>query len=328
MRFLVLGGTAWLSREIAVQAQEEGHDVVCAARGESGPVAEGAEWFQVDRDGPDALNELARQEWDSIIDVTRHPSHARAAVAALADSAEHWIYVSSISVYADYETQHQDVHAATVEPAPDDVDETDPTRYGELKRACEVAVTDALPDRSLVVRSGLIVGPGDPSGRFAYWPHHASTAPALLVPGRPDDDVQLIDVRDLAAWLVRLAEGEVVGTFDGVGPPMPREQFVHEVCSGVEAEPELVWVDEEFLSAHDVRMWSGERSIPLWVPYPAYAGMMARDVLISIDADLRVRLLAETARDTLAWLRETPDAPVTGLTDEQHADLIKAAMTR
>ncbi|HET7326804.1 MAG TPA: NAD-dependent epimerase/dehydratase family protein [Nocardioidaceae bacterium] len=328
MNILVLGGTAWLSRQIAAEALSRGHDVTCAARGESGPVADGARLVTVDRDDPDALAELAEQEWEAVIDVTRRPSHARAAVAALADAAEHWTYISSVSVYADHATPHQDVSAPTLEPAPSDVDETDTSRYGELKRACEVAVTDALPDRSLVVRPGLVVGPGDPSGRFAYWPHHAAAAAELLVPGSPEDNVQLIDVRDLAAWVVTLAEDDVVGVLDGVGPPVSREQFVQEVLVGVDTSPALVWVEDEFLAEHGVQMWMGERSIPLWAPGPGYAGHMARDVLLSVDADLLVRPLSETARDTLLWLRENPDATVAGLTDTEHAELVAAAHRR
>lgn len=326
MKVLILGGTAWLSRQVAADALSRGHEVTCAARGESGPVAEGARLVAVDRDDPDALAGLAEEDgWEVIIDVTRRPSHARAALAALGDLAEHWIYVSTVSVYADHATPHQDVHAPTLDPAPADVDETDMGHYGELKRACELAVTDALPDRSLIVRPGLVVGPGDPSGRFAYWPHHVATAPELLVPGRPDDSVQLIDVRDLAAWIVRLAEDDALGVLDGLGPPVTREQFVQDVLAGVGTSPDLVWVDDEVLAEHGVQMWMGQRSIPLWAPGADYAGFMARDVLLSVDADLLVRPLADTARDTLAWLRQTPDAKVAGLTDSEHAEVIAAA---
>lgn len=327
MKVLILGGTAWLSRQVATEALSRGHDVTCAARGESGEVADGARLVRVDRDDADALDGLAEEDgWEVVIDVTRRPSHARAAVDALGDLAEHWIYISSVSVYADHATPHQDVHAPTVDPAPADVDERDMRHYDRLKRACEVAVTDELEDRSLVVRPGLVVGPGDPSGRFAYWPHHAATATELLVPEPPDDQVQLIDVRDLATWIVQLAEDDVLGVLDGVGPPMARELFVQEVLAGVGTTPTLLWVDEAFLVEHGVQGWSGAHSIPLWMPGAGYAGFMARDMLLSVDADLLVRPLAETARDTISWLRETPDAAVTGLTDAEHAELVALAL--
>ena len=324
MRLLVLGGTAWFSRAVAAQAHARGHEVVCAARGRSGDVAKGVRLVTADRDDPGALDGLATEHWDSVVDVTRIPSHARGAVAVLADVTDHWLYVSTGSVYRDHATPHQTADADLLDPPGADVDEADAEHYGELKRACELAVLEAMPDRTMLMRPGLIVGPGDPSGRFAYWLHHATTSPALLVPERADDLVQLIDVRDLASWTVTLAEQQTTGVLDGLAPPTTRAKFVADVLAGVGATPELVWVDQQFLADHDVAMWMGERSIPLWVPVPEYAGFMARDVSVSIAAGLVVRPLADTARDTLDWLRQTPGAKLTGLTDGEHAELLDA----
>jgi len=328
MRLLVLGGTAWFSREIAARATARGHEVVCAARGESGAAAEGARLVRVDRDEAGALDSLAAERWDSVVDVTRVPSHARSAVAALAGSTSHWLYVSSISVYADHSRPGLDTNSPVLAPAGPELDERDPEHYGQLKRACEIAVIDALPERSVVMRPGLIVGPGDPSGRFSYWPHHAASASDLLVPGTPDDPVQFVDVRDLADWSVTLAERQQTGTLDGTGPAMARERFVQEVLEGVGASPRLVWADESFLRDHDVRMWMGERSIPLWVDHPDYAGLMAWDVSAALAAGLSVRPVAETVADTSAWLRATPDAAVTGLTGAEQAELVSLAASR
>jgi nucleoside-diphosphate-sugar epimerase len=324
MRLLVLGGTAWLSRLVAVDAVQRGHEVICAARGESGQVADGAQLVVVDRDRPGALEQLAGSRWDAVVDVTRRRSHARSALGSLASSTAYWLFVSTCSVYADHATPGQTADAPTLQPAGADVDELEMANYGVVKRACEVAVSEALPHRSLLLRPGLIVGPGDPTGRFAYWPHHAATAAELLVPGTPDDAVQLIDVRDLTAWIVTLAEEETTGILDGLGPAMTRAEFVDQVVQGVRANPRLTWVDDDFLTGHDVRPWMGERSIPLWIPGVEYAGFMARDVTRSLAAGLVVRPLAETARDTIAWLESTPGAEITGLTDDEHAAVLEA----
>ncbi|MDP3893192.1 MAG: epimerase, partial [Nocardioides sp.] len=170
-------------------------------------------------------------------------------------------------------------------------------------------------------------GPGDPSGRFAYWPARlADAAPgaAVLAPGAPDEPVQLIDVRDLAAWIVDSAEQQRTGTFDAVGHVTTRQALLEEVAVGVGTAPGLVWVPAGFLAEHDVRPWSGPRSLPLWVPLPEYAGLMAHDAAPSFAAGLTTRPLADTARDTLDWLRATPYATVTGLTRDEEAEALRA----
>jgi 2'-hydroxyisoflavone reductase len=324
MRLLVLGGTAWFSRAVAAHAIERGHEVVCAARGDSGSAAAGTHLVRVDRDEPHALSRLAGEDWDSVVDVARRPSHARSAVATLGRSTNHWLYVSTVSVYADHRTPGQTEDAPTLAPAGSDVDESDMKWYGELKRACEVAVAEALPDRFLLLRPGLIVGPGDPSGRFAYWPHHALRARDLLVPGSPEDSIQLVDVRDLASWTVRLAEQQVTGVLNGIGPAMPRDAFVESVIGGVGSRPRRTWVSDNFLVEQDVQPWAGHRSIPLWIADEEWAGFMAHDVSAAIAAGLQLRPLADTARDTSAWMHETPEAEITGLTDVEHDEVLAA----
>ncbi|MDP9444031.1 MAG: reductase [Actinomycetota bacterium] len=324
MRMLVLGGTVFLSRAIAAAAVQRGHEVVCAARGIGGSVPEGVRHLRVDRADPAGLEPLADQRWDAVIDVARRPSWVRAAVAALGHRAGHWTFVSSGSVYADHATPELTADAAArLQPPPADADETALELYGELKVACEDIALENLGERLLIVRPGLVVGPGDPSGRFAYWPAHVAAADEVLAPGRPDDSVQMIDVRDLAAWHVRLAEDRVTGVLDGLAPATTRAAMLEAVCDGVGRRPPLTWVGQDFLLAHDVQPWMGERSIPLWLPLPEYAGFMARDVSASLAAGLAVRPLADTARDTGQWLRSAPDAPVTGLTLVEEADLLQ-----
>ena len=213
----MLGGSVFLSRAVAEEALRRGHEVTCACRGTSGSVPERARHVAADRSAglPDELDDA----YDAVVDVARHPSWVRAAVGRFPSA--HWVFVSTINVYADDATPGGGPGTLPLrEPVHEDVDlREDPEAYGPMKVACEQAVRDGAGSAT-VVRPGLIVGPGDPSGRFAYWPARlADTAdhPEVLVPGSADDPVQVIDVRDLAAWLVTLAEQRRTGTFDGTG---------------------------------------------------------------------------------------------------------------
>jgi len=322
MRILVLGGSVFLSRAAAAEAVRRGHEVTCANRGLTGTVPAGARFVRYDRSEPVPAG-LAG--FDAVIDVGRHPSRVDAALNAL--PAAHWVFVSSISVYADERTPGQTPTADTVEPRWEDVDlQQDPSAYGPMKVACEHLVRDRAASAS-VVRPGLIVGPGDPTGRFTYWPvrlGRAAVAPTVLAPGDPDDLVQVIDVRDLGGWLVDLAEGRVVGTFDATSPPLPIGRLLQDVAAGCDADPQWVWVTPEFLRSHEVVPWAGPRSLPLWVPRPELTGMLAHDPVGSLAAGLRIRPFADTARDTLAWATATPEAVVAGLTAQEEADVLAA----
>jgi len=321
MRVLVLGGTVFLSYATAAAAVERGHDVTCAARGISGQDPPGSRFVRLDRARPD-WSLLGDRSWDVVVDVARRPSWVREAVDALAGRTGSWLFVSTCSVYADQGTPGEGTDAQLLPAAGADVDETDLARYGELKVACERAVSDRMGGNALLVRPGLIVGPGDPSGRFAYWPHRMAESPTVIAPGDPGDPVQIVDVRDLAQWLVRAAEDGLRGVFDATGPVLPRGQVLEAVADGVGTEPRLVWVPQEFLLANDVRPWMGERSLPLWLPMPEYAGLMSRDVGPALAAGLTVRPVEDTARDTFDWLQQTPRAAVTGLTAAEQRDLL------
>ncbi|HEX2175613.1 MAG TPA: NAD-dependent epimerase/dehydratase family protein [Nocardioidaceae bacterium] len=321
MRTLVLGGTLFLSHAVAASAAARGHEVTCAARGVSGPVPEGAAFVPLDRDRPD-WSRLAGRQWDVVVDVSRRPSQVRAAVDALVDAAASYVFVSTCSVYADHSVPGQGPEAPVLAPPGPDVADDDMEHYGGLKVACEQAVTERFGEAALVVRPGLIVGPGDPSGRFAYWPRRMAESSTVLAPGEPDDPVQVIDVRDLAAWLVGAAERQVRGTFDATGPRMRRADVLAAVAAGVGTEPRLVWVPQEFLLENGVAPWMGDRSLPLWLPLPEYAGLMDRDVTATVEAGLVVRPLEETARDTFDWLQQAPEAKVVGLSATEQRELL------
>ena len=325
MKLLVLGGTVFLSRAVAAEAVRRGHTVTCAARGASGSVPDGAELVIWDRAHP-APDALAERHFDAVVDVARHPSRVMAAVSTFPDA--HWVFVSTINVYADESTPGGRPGSLPLrEPITGDVDLTvDPEAYGPMKVACENAVRSGA-DTATVIRPGLIAGPGDPSGRFSYWPRRLADAAGgeVLAPGRPQDVVQLIDVRDLAAWIVQAAESRMLGTFDGVGPALPLGETLAAVAAGVGAGPQLVWVPGDVLAAQGVQPWMGPESVPLWLPRPDYDGLLAHDPKPSFEAGLAARPIAETARDTLAWLESTPDAMVTGISREREAAVLAAA---
>ncbi|PUA81393.1 epimerase [Nocardioides currus] len=296
MRLLVLGGTRFLSRSVTEQAVARGWDVTCACRGESGAVPPGATHLVWDR-ALDAPAELLAGRWDAVVDVSRTPSHVGRAVAAVPDA--HWVFVSTINVYADNTSPAME---PLVEAIVDDVDlAEEPDAYGPMKVTCESLVMQGAAS-SMVVRPGLIVGPDDGSGRFGYWPERlarASTGEEVLAPGSPDDVVQVIDVRDLAGWIVDACEPGTTGVFDAVGLAMPIADLLGEVAGGVGAEPTWTWVDTDFLTERGVEPWAGPDAIPLWLPRPDYDGMMSHSPQPAIDAGLRLRPVADTARDSL-----------------------------
>ncbi|MDT4986888.1 MAG: hypothetical protein QOI74_982 [Micromonosporaceae bacterium] len=318
MRLLVLGGTAFVGRTVVRLAVAAGHEVTCAARGVTGAPEAGATFRYVDRDRPDGLDVLDGLEFDALVDVSSRPSHVRRAVAALAPRIGHAVYVSSASVYTDNGTPGQGVTGVAVY-APATSEQDDPSgndrgNYGPCKVACEQAAIGAFgPDRVAVCRAGLIIGPFDTTNRFGYWVSRLVRGGEVLAPGTPADRVQYVDVRDLAAWLIDLADAGVAGTFNGAGTPVSFEHFLHRVAAGVGRDgPELTWVDQEFLLAWGVRPWAGVRSLPLWLPLPAYAGFLTRDVAASLATGMRTRDVADTARDTLTWLADRPTAPGDG----------------
>ncbi len=320
MRLLVLGGTVFLSRAVAVAAAGRGHDVTIACRGESGTPPEGVRHLALDR----AAGPPPPGEWDAVVDVARLPSWVRAALTVVPDA--HWVFVSTINVYPDTGTPGASPAALALHP-PMTTDRDlaeDPEAYGPMKVACEQLV-ESGSSSSMGVRPGLVVGPGDPSGRFTYWPWRLARPGPVLAPGSPVDPVQVVDVRDLAEWLVDSAEQRRTGTYDGVGPVQRRGDLLAEVAAGVGVQqPDLVWADQQFLLDHTVQPWAGPRSLPLWLPLPEYDGLMTHDADLPRAAGLRTRPVSETARDTLAWLADHPEAPVAGLTQEEETELLDA----
>lgn len=331
MRLLVLGGTVFLSQAVAADAVRRGHRVVCAARGASGRVPDGASLVRIDRDGGDAaLEPLAGEDFDAVVDVApADPGWVRAALRVLGPRVAHWTFVSSMSVYADSATPGQDASTAALLPPVDERPaELTPASYGGVKVASERAVAELFDGPAFVVRPGLIVGSGDPSDRYGYWPARFARGGAILVPEPLDAPAQLVDVLDLATWIVDAAERRLTGTFDAVCQPMPLVEMLARTAAGVGAPPhELVAVSPSFLDEHGVRPWSGPRSLPLWLPADTHAGFMAHDVSASLGAGLSPRPVEESAAAALATERALglDRERAAGLTPAEEAELLAAA---
>jgi 2'-hydroxyisoflavone reductase len=328
VRILVLGGTVFLGRAVASEAVRRGHEVVCAARGVSGRVPEGATLVPVDRDAPDGLDALKGQQFDAVTDVATM-SYPWVADALKAVGARHWTFVSSINVYADAVTPGQNEGAPLHEPLQSSADAAkrieNPYLYAGIKVASENAVREAMGERALIVRSGLIVGPGDVSDRFGYWPARISRGGRALVPDTPAQPVQVTDVRDMASWILDAGEQRLGGTFNGVGPSRPFGDVLADIVrvAGA-ADTEVVPMSPERLDAAGVQVWRGPKSLPLWMPREDY-GFMAHDHRKAVEAGLRHRPFEEVVADVLAYERELGlDRPRrAGLTEAEEAEVLE-----
>lgn len=326
-RTLILGGTAWLGREVARQAAERGDEVVCLARGESGEPSEGTRIVIADRDAPGAYADVADSDWDVVVDVSRQPGHVRAAVEELADRARHWVFVSSCSVYADHSPLGADESAPLLPALDGDVATVE--TYGEGKVACEAICAEALGERVTLARAGLIGGWGDGSDRFGYWPGRFALAGdgPVLVPDADDMASQIIHVGDLATWLLLAGDERIGGAYNVLGPT-DRLGDTLAVAREVGGHTgETVRVPSDWLEKQGVEPFMGERSVPLWIPDPDWAGFSARTAAKAVAAGLVTRPLEDTMRDALAYERElgldrTPRRA--GLTRAQELELLAA----
>src|SRR5512133_1631884 len=298
-RILILGGTGFLGPAIVEMARARGHALTLFNRGKTRPdLFPEIEKLHGDRDGK--LDALAEKSWDAVIDTSGYvPRIVRMSADLLAPRVERYVFISSISAY------REDVKPGADEGAPlatigDPKNEDVRANYGALKALSEQAAEKAMPGRVAAVRPGLIVGPGDPTDRFTYWPVRLDRGGDVLAPGDGRDPVQVIDVRDLAAWLVALVERGDTGTYNAVGPAKPAtmSDLLRSVGegTGAKAKASLVWVPWPILEKQRVSPWT---DLPVWIPAgQPESGMAAVSTARAIAKGLVFRPLAETAKDT------------------------------
>lgn len=314
----MLGGTAMLGFFVGTAAVERGHVVTCLARGSS-DVPAGTSFVAADRDDDEGLASVSNRRWDAVIDVSRQPGQVRRAVRDL--TTDHWVFVSSGNVYADFSRLEQDEEAAVLVPLKGNV-MADMSTYGEAKVACEDAVRGAQ-SRATIVRPGLIGGPGDWSGRSGYWPWRFAhpTGDDVIVPDEPDFPCAIVDVRDLAAWIVEACEQRLDGAFNATGPTIPLRAVLDTAArvAGSTARPRPV--SAAALAELGIGAWMGPASLPLWIDDPGWRGFATMNSDRAVAAGLTVRPLEETLRAALDYefdRERSPGAPArqAGLTDD------------
>jgi 2'-hydroxyisoflavone reductase len=332
MKLLVLGGTVFLGRHLVEAALARGHEVTLFNRGQhEARTPEGILFPQVEklrgnRDG--GLDVLKGRRWDAAIDTSGYvPRLVRASAELLAEQVEHYAFISSISVYADFSKPGLDESAPVGKLEDETTEEHTGEAYGPLKALSEQAAEAAMPGRVLVIRPGLIVGPFDPTNRFTYWPHRVAEGGNVLAPGRPERVVQFIDVRDLAEWTLRMVEARHTDTYHATGPDysLTMQQLL-ETCKTVSgSDARFTWVSDEQLLEAKVGPWM---ELPLWIPEndPESVGFMRVNCGKAIAAGLTFRPLIETVRDTLTWdATLPPDAErKAGLKREREVELLQA----
>ncbi len=340
MKLLILGGTVFLGRHVAEAALARGHQVTTFSRG----LHESESDARIERlrgDRRENLTALGGRSWDAVIDTCGYvPSAVSASAKLLADSVEHYTFISSQSVYANYDQPNLDESHTVQELTDEQVSEAEAIKpdndgvvavnygefYGGLKALCERAAEEAMPGRTLSVRAGLIVGPNDYSDRFTYWVRRMEHGGEALAPGLPSRPVQLVDVRDLAEWLVTTAESKVTGVFNATGPESKLSMVeLLEACAAVgQSDTQLTWVSEEFLGRQNVRSWS---EMPLWMPAEVQVdNFFSVDCSKAIEAGLKFRSIEDTARATLEWdkTRDQSVALRAGLSADRERELLAA----
>lgn len=332
LRLLILGGTSFLGPHQVKRALDRGHEVTIFNRGRTEPpffhdYFERVDWRMGDRN--DDLAALESGEWDAVIDNSASvPRWVRQSAGLLRERADRYLYVSSISAYRDYAEVGMDEDYPLAELDDRTVEEVTGETYGALKALCEAAAGEAFGRRAIVVRPGLIIGPGDGTDRWTYWPVRVDRGGEILTPGATEHPVQQIDVRDLAAWMIHLAEEGGGGIFNATGPAEPRTfgEMLSEIRDALEAEASFTWIPADFLAEHGVQPWS---HMPNWIPPVGDSrGILQVSIDRALARGLAFRPLAETARDTLAWWKTLPAErradPRAGLEPEKEREVLAA----
>lgn len=334
LRILILGGTGFTGPFQVKYALERGHKVTVFNRGKSHPgeLPEGVEQLIGDRNGQ--LDALKDRKWDVAIDnPTSVPAWVRDAAQVLKGNVDRYVFISTISVYGDNSKPNDESASLAKYTGADAMKETRETivasgfqLYGPLKALSEEEAEKWFPKKTLIIRPGLIVGPGDQTDRYTYWPVRIDRGGEVLAPGNPSDPVQYIDARDLAEWTIRMVEKNAVGIYNATGPekPLPVGEMLNGIKSALKSEAKFTWADADFLEAQKVAPWS---DMPVWVPTRGEDGGLSRTSIKKALAEgLTFRSADVTARDTLAWFKAQPadrqEKLRAGLTPEREKEVL------
>jgi 2'-hydroxyisoflavone reductase len=315
LNILILGGTGFTGPFQVRYAMERGHKVTVFNRGKTHPgeLPAGVEQLIGDRNGQ--LDSLKGRKWDVVIDnPTTLPVWVRDAAEVLKGNVDNYVFISTISAFADNSKPNMDETAPVAKyTGPDAMKETMAAvkasnfeLYGPLKALSEQEAEKWFPGKTLVIRPGLIVGPRDETDRFTYWPVRIDRGGEVLAPGDPKDPVQIIDARDLAEWTIRMVEQRATGIYNATGPSpaISIGDMLETIKRAENSKAQLTWVDTDFLAAQKVEPWS---DMPVWVPPRGdMLGFSSISIKKAIDKGLTFRPLADTARDALAWFKSQP----------------------
>ena len=329
MNFLIIGGTRFLGRHLVDSALARGHSVTLFNRGKSNPdLFPQVETILGDRERD--IEKLSGRTWDAVIDTCGYvPRTVRLSATGLESSVGRYIFISSISAFTNFSKIGMDESDPVGKLEDESVEEITGETYGPLKALCEKAVQEIYADRALIIRPGLIVGPNDPTDRFTYWPVRVAGGGDVLAPEKPEVPVQIIDVRDLSEFTLKLIEDNASGIYNATGPEyeLTFGQML-ETCKKVSSsDAQFKWASVEFLNQNNVAPWS---DMPVWVPDTAEdAGFSRLDVSKAIQAGLEFRPLQDTVRDTLAWANTRPAEYEwrAGLKPEREQELLKSLQT-
>lgn len=323
MKILIIGGTRFVGKHLAESFKRNNHAVTLFHRGKTAAEGTIENVHEIIGDRDMDLSLLKNNSWDVVVDTCGYfPKQVRKTAETLHQSVTSYIFVSSVSVYKD-----QSVHSLTEEANTAVLTDPDVTEigehYGALKAACEQEVLDVFTDRALIIRPGLIVGPNDYTDRFTYWPDRGVRGGEILIPSMQDPTVRFIDVRDLADWIVRMAENKEIGIYQAIGGIYNFNEFA-EKCVAGQKDSKLVPVSEIYLLEENVGEWV---EVPLWIASEEYRGLNYADDTKAINKGLVFRPIEETIKDTAEWSQARklkPDEWKAGL----HPDKEKALLQK
>jgi 2'-hydroxyisoflavone reductase len=325
MNILIIGGTKFLGRHLVESALARGHNVTLFNRGKTNPgLFPQVETILGDREHD--IEKLAGRAWDAVIDVAGYyPRIVRLSATGLERAVGRYVFISSISVYADVSKIGIDESQPVGKIEDETIEEITGESYGPLKALCEKTVLDLYGERGLVIRPGLIVGPNDPTDRFTYWPMRVARGGEVLAPEKPEVLVQIVDVRDLSEFIIKLIEEKASGIYNATGPDHELTLgAMLDACQQVSgSDATYKWMSVEFMKQNKVEEWS---DMPVWVPdIEENQGFSRVDVSKAIKAGLKFRPLADTVRDTIAWANTRPADHEwrAGLKPEREQELLK-----